>query len=140
MCPAYVSLGRNMVYVPYYHEYAQFLVSSLTKISDDGFSVQGDPMASYAVPPTPILSSFPPGKYEMRGGVMRGRCKVVEARTGLGVKVQVGTITWYDWVNGALYLADLGAPGAGPDEGRGWGFLNNQSSTNTGWGPQVRQE
>lgn len=89
-CPQLVSFARNIVYIPQYGEDAVFLVDNLNKISDDGYSSLGEPMATYAVGPRTFNSVSPWQKYTMRGGTMRARCQVKTVRTGIGYRVILG--------------------------------------------------
>jgi hypothetical protein len=133
MCPAYVSLATNKVYIPQFSETAVFQVSSLTKIRDMGVSQFGMPMAVYSVPSASIYSSSPPLKYKMQGGEMHARCAIIQVKTPFGFRVELGPITWYNYT-GSVYLADWGTPGPGDFGGRGWGSHDTETSTTKGGG------
>jgi hypothetical protein len=128
-CPQTIAAATNKAYIIEFGEDAYFRVTGLVKHANLGYSVYGSPMASYRVPPGAIRSYSPLDKYEMIGGLMYARCNIVIVRTGLGVRVELGPITWYNY-DGSIFLSSL-PPRPGEDEGRGWGFRNSGTGSTT---------
>jgi len=136
-CPDQINLARNKVYIPEYSEDATFLVTNLNKVSNDGFSSDGSPLATYAVGTNrTFTSAIPLGKYTMKGGYMKARCKVVTVRSGAGFRVLLGPVTWYDYVQGEVDLADNDASGGSST--RGW--ADDESGNVTGVGDGGAQQ
>jgi hypothetical protein len=116
------------VYIPETGESATFDIPvPIEKVSDDGYTVWGIPMGTYAFPPNmEIWSSEPSGKYAARGGFLRAVCFDIALRTDMGVRLLGGYHLWYDY-NGSIF----GTPGSssGGSTGRGWSW----HSTGTGY-------
>lgn len=120
-------------YIPEYGEDATFKISiPLDKFSDDGYSVEGLPMATYSLPENvEFWSTSPPGKYSMRGGLLRAVCRNYSLRVG-GVRIGGGKDRWYDYT-GVIYLNPVNPSGGGGGSGWGWSSWDRTNGAGSGW-------